>query len=156
MSRNSNVQYGESGKIIQYSAAKVRFFPTEEQADLEIQLRELARELVSSLSVLEPTQSKNLLGAFVSDLFLSVAEQERREFRRQKQAEGIAAAKARGVHFGPQPRSLPDGFEELRRAWREKRMTLQAAAAACGIPKTTFREAALRAEMAANGTEDMR
>lgn len=154
MSRKPNVQYGESGKIIQYSAAKVRFFPSGEQADLEIQLRELARELVSSLSALEPAESKNLLGSFVSDLFLSVAEQERREFRRQKQAEGIAAAKARGVRFGPQRRTLPDGFEELRQAWRNKEITLRTAAELCGVPKTTFREAALRVEMAADSAED--
>lgn len=148
------MQYGESGKIIQYNTAKVRFFPTEEQEDLEIQLRELAKELVSGLSVLEPTKSKNLLGTFVSDLFLSVAEQERREYRRQKQAEGIAAAKAKGVHFGPQRRTLPDGFEELRQAWRNKEISLRTAAELCGVPKTTFRIAALRVEMAADGAED--
>lgn len=150
MSRKSNAQYGESGKIIQYSDAKVHFFPAEDQADMEIQLRKLAKELVSNLSVLEPTTSKDLLGAFVSDLFLSVAEQERREFRRQKQAEGIAAAKAKGVRFGAQRRTLPDGFEELRQAWRNKEITLRTAAELCGIPKSTFREAALRAEMSAS------
>lgn len=154
MAKKSNARYGENGKIIQYSAAKVRFFPTEDQDELEIQLRELARELVSGLSALEPAVSKNLLGTFVSDLFLSVAEQERRDLRRQKQAEGIAAAKAKGVRFGPQPRTLPDGFEELRQAWRNKEISLKMAAELCGIPKSTFHDAALRVETAANGVKN--
>ena len=153
MPEKPNVQYGENGKIIQYSAAKVRFFPTEAQADLEIQLRELAKELVSGLAVLEKSKSKDLLGAFVSDLFLLVAEQRQREVRRQKQAKGIAAAKAKGVRFGPKPGTMPDDFEELRQAWRNREMSLATAAELCGIPKTTFYDAAIRAEMSANHAE---
>lgn len=118
------------------------------------QLRRLAQEIMSELSELDQSHSEELLGSFVTELFRICGEQKYYELRRQRQAEGIAAAKARGVHFGPQRRELPDGFEELRQAWREKRMTLQAAAAACGVPKTTFRNAALRVEMAANGAED--
>ena len=140
---------------LQHSTARVPFVPTEDPADLELQLRELGRELVSGLSALEPAKARNLLGTFVADLFLSAAEQERREFRRQKQAEGIAAAKAKGVRFGPQPRALPEGFEELRQAWRNKKISLQMAAELCGIPKSTFHDAALRVETAANGVKNV-
>lgn len=125
--------------------------PTEEE--IQIQLREFSKEIISNLSLLGPVQSRALLDSFVSELLISAAKQEHLEKRRQKQAEGIAAAKANGVHFGPLPRALPDGFEEFRQAWRGGQMTLRAAAAACGIPKTTFRDAALRAEMAASRTE---
>ena len=125
--------------------------PTEE--DLQMQLKELSKEIVSSLSLLGPVQSRALLDSFVSELLMSAAKQEHREKRRQRQAEGIAAAKANGVRFGPLPRTLPDSFEELRQAWRGGQMTLRAAAAACGIPKTTFRDAALRVEMATNRAE---
>ena len=81
---------------------------------------------------------------------LSYVAQTERENIRQRQAEGIAAAKAKGVRFGRRPRDLPDGFEELRKAWREKRITLREAASTCGIPKTTFHRAALRVEMEIN------
>lgn len=100
-----------------------------------------------------------MLGVFVSELFLSVAEstveKSRQEKRRQKQAEGIAAAKAKGVRFGPQPRDLPEDFEELRQAWRSKKISLKVAAELCGVPKTTFYDAAVRVETAASraGTE---
>ena len=63
-------------------------------------------------------------------------------------AEGIAAAKAQGVRFGALCRTLPDNFEELRQAWRSGQITLRTAAEICGIPKSTFRNAAVRAEMA--------
>ena len=62
---------------------------------LHEQVRRLAQEVLSEISELEPSRSKEILGAFVSELFLSVAEQERRQMRRERQAEGIAAAKAR-------------------------------------------------------------
>ena len=117
------------------------------------ELQGLARRIVSGLSSLEPAQGKALLDSFVSELFLSVAKQEQHETRCQRQAEGIAAAKAKGVRFGPKPRAMPDGFEDLRQAWRNREMSLATAAELCGVPKTTFYDAALRAEMAANHTE---
>ena len=69
----------------------------------QTELKKLAKEIVSGLSVLEPAESKELLNFFVSELFISVVEQENRAVRRRRQAEGIAAAKANGVHFGPLP-----------------------------------------------------
>lgn len=112
-------------------------------------IQKLAQDTVSEISKLDPIHSRELLGLFVSEVFRSATEQERREERRRCQAEGIAVAKANGVRFGPPPRTMPDNFETLRQAWRNKEMTLKEAAEACGIPKSTFRDAALRVE--ANG-----
>ena len=132
---------------------RVHVSPDEGQAKMQAELQGLARKIVSGLSTLEPVQGKALLDAFVSELFLSVAKKEQHETRCQRQAEGIAAAKAKGVRFGPKPRAMPDGFEELRQAWRNKEMSLAVAAELCGVPKTTFYDAALRAEMATDRTE---
>ena len=106
--------------------------------------------VVLDMPLLDTRQGRDLTGTLISDIvlqLLSYVAQSERENIRQRQAEGIAAAKAKGVRFGPDRRTLPDSFEELRQAWRNKQMTL-AAAEACGIPKTTFRDAALRVEMA--------
>lgn len=108
---------------------------------------------MSEISKLDPSHSAELLGAFVSELFLLVAEQRQREARRQKQAEGIAAAKAKGVRFGPKPGTMPDDFEELRQAWRSKKIPLSVAAELCGVPRSTFYDAALRAEMSTGRAE---
>ena len=107
--------------------------------------------MVPDMPLLDTRQGRDLTGRLIADIvlqILSYVAQTERENIRQRQAEGIAAAKARGVHFGPQPRALPDNFEEVRQVWRKKRMTLRVAAAACGLPKTTFRDAVLRVERA--------
>lgn len=109
-------------------------------------IQELAQDVLRNISELDPTHSKELLGAFVSELFLSVANEERREYRRQQQAEGIAAARERGVKFGRARKPLPENFEEYHEAWRGGRMSLREAASACGMSHATFRSAALRME----------
>ena len=106
--------------------------------------------VVLDMPLLDTRQGRDLTGTLIADIvlqLLSYVAQTERENIRQRQAEGIAAAKARGVHFGPSPKPLPDCFEELRRAWRGGEITLRDAADACGIPKSTFRDAALRAEL---------
>ena len=112
--------------------------------------------VVLDMPLLDTRQGRDLTGTLIADIvlqLLSYVAQTERENIRQRQAEGIAEAKAKGGRFGPPCHTLPDSFEELRQAWRGRRMTLRAAAEACGIPKSTFRDAALRAEMAVNCAE---
>ena len=94
--------------------------------------------VVLDMPLLDTRQGRDLTGTLISDIvlqLLSYVAQSERENIRQRQAEGIAAAKAKGVRFGPDRRVLPDNFEELRQAWRNKQMTLRAAAEACVFPR---------------------
>ncbi len=121
------------------------------------QWRVLTKEMgvdivVLDMPLLDTRRDKDLLGSFLSDVVLQllsfVAENERKNIR-ARQAEGIAAAKARGVRFGPPEQELPENFAELHQAWREKKITLRKAAELCGIPKSTFYDAAVRIESSA-------
>ena len=102
---------------------------------------------VIDMPILDTRISKNLLGTFIGDLVLTilsyVAETER-EMIRQRQAEGIAAAKARGVHFGRKTIPLPDNFEEVYKKWIKKEISLSDAAKACKMPTSTFFDKAKR------------
>ena len=105
--------------------------------------------VVLDMPLLDTQQGRDLTGTLIADIILqllSYVAQTERENIRQRQAEGIAAAKARGVQFGPPAKVLPEGFEDLRQAWRGRRMTLREAAQACGIPKSTFYDAVIRME----------
>lgn len=97
--------------------------------------------VVLDMPLLDTRRGKDLMGTFLSDIVLQVlsfvAENERTNIR-QRQAEGIAAAKARGVKFGRPAIPYPDNFREIHRDWRKKKMTLQQAADACGMPVGTF------------------
>lgn len=107
--------------------------------------------VVLDMPLLDTRQGRDLTGTLIADIvlqLLSYVAQTERENIRQRQAEGIAAAKAKGVRFGPPPKALPDNFEELRQAWRDKQISLRTAAKTCGVPRSTFYDAALRAEMA--------
>lgn len=105
---------------------------------------------VIDMPLLDTRTAKDLMGTFIADLVLQilsfVAENERENIR-QRQAEGIAAAKARGVHFGRPPRPLPENFWTVRHAWKRKELTLHQAAQACGMPDTTFYDTVKRADM---------
>ena len=67
-----------------------------------------------------------------------VAENERVNIR-QRQAEGIAAAKARGIHLGRPPEPLPENFHQVYQKWKSGRITGAEAAKECSMPPTTFR-----------------
>ena len=69
---------------------------------------------------------------------VDVAENERSNIR-QRQAEGIAAAKARGVRFGRPPKPLPENFHHPYQQWKNGKITGTAAAKLCGMPLSTFR-----------------
>ena len=135
-----------------YDELSVMRGPEAESAEevVQVRLQELAQEIVSGLSAFDLAQSKALLNSFVSELFISVAKQEIRETRRQRQAEGIAAAKAKGVKFGPSRKQLPDNFEECYQRWCNGEITMSKAALNCGMSKTSFRDAAMRKKKAAD------
>ena len=118
------------------------------EKDIQSQLRDLAQEIASDIVAADLPHSQELLGTFVSALALAVADQTRRAERRQKQAEGIAAAKANGGRFGRPARPLPENFEEVHREWRRGQMTLAEAADTCGLPQATFYSMAARRERA--------
>lgn len=88
-------------------------------------------------------KGEDLTGIFISDLVLQilsyVAETERRNIR-QRQAEGIAAAKARGVKFGKPRKPLPDNFERVVKQWRTKQISMQQALQLLDVGKTYFYE----------------
>ena len=96
---------------------------------------------VIDMPLLDTRRGKDLVGTFLSDIVLQVlsfvAENERCNLR-QRQAEGIAAAKKRGVRFGRPPQSLPENFHDVHRRWRAKQITVSEAAQECGMPRSTF------------------
>lgn len=97
---------------------------------------------VIDMPLLDTRRGKDLVGTFVSDIVLQVlsfvAENERVNIR-QRQAEGIAAAKARGVRFGRPPRPLPENYHSAYQRWKAGKITGTAAARECGMPLSTFR-----------------
>ena len=98
--------------------------------------------VVLDMPLLDTRRGKDLMGTFLSDIVLQVlsfvAENERVNIR-QRQAEGIAAAKARGVRFGRPPKPLPENFHSAYQRWRADKITGTAAAKECGMPLSTFR-----------------
>ena len=105
--------------------------------------------VVLDMPLLDTRQEKNLTGTFISDLVLAllsyIAENERMNIK-QRQAEGIAIAKAKGVRFGRPKRTLPDNFEEVCLAWEQKKLSLREAAKLCSMPESTFYDKAKKGE----------
>ena len=105
--------------------------------------------VVLDMPLLDTRRGKDLMGTFMSDIVLQVlsfvAENERTNIR-QRQAEGIAAAKARGVKFGRPSIPLPENFEQMRRDWRAGCITIEEAANACGMCLKTFYSKAVKHE----------
>lgn len=98
--------------------------------------------VVLDMPLLDTRRGKDLMGTFLSDIVLQVlsfvAENERVNIR-QRQAEGIAAAKAKGVRFGRIPKPLPENFHAVYQRWKHGEITGTAAAKDCGMPLSTFR-----------------
>lgn len=114
--------------------------------EIQDQWRLLTKErgvdiVVLDMPLLDTRRGKDLLGTFLSDIVLQVlsfvAENERQSIR-QRQAEGIAAAKARGVRFGRPPDPLPDNYEEVRESWISGNLSISEAADMCGMARSTF------------------
>ena len=120
--------------------------------EIQEQWRILTKEkavdiVVLDMPLLDTRRGKDLMGTFLSDIVLQVlsfvAENERINIR-QRQAEGIAAAKAKGVRFGRPPKPLPGNFEEVYRRWEKGEITGTAAARGCRMPLSTFRNKAFK------------
>ena len=106
------------------------------------------------MPMLDTRRDKNLLGTFIADLVLQVLSfvaQNERENIRSRQAEGIAAAKQRGVRFGREIKPLPDNFLENCALWRNGQISGLEAARRCRMPQSTFyRKAGRLLENSAN------
>ena len=118
--------------------------------EIQNQWRILTKEkkidiVVLDMPLLDTRRGKDLMGTFLSDIVLQVlsfvAENERTNIR-QRQAEGIAAAKARGVRFGRPPRPLPENYHSAYQRGTSGAITGTAAAKECGMPLSTFRSRA--------------
>ena len=123
-------------------------------SDLNEQWRIITKEkkadiVVIDMPILDTRREKNLLGTFISDIVLAllsyVAENERINIK-QRQAEGIAAAKARGVKFGRPPLPIPDNFYQMHKEWRAGKRTIEEASKACGMCAKTFYSKAVKYE----------
>ena len=97
--------------------------------------------VVLDMPLLDTRRGKDLMGTFLSDIVLQVlsfaAENERTNIR-QRQAEGIAAAKARGVRFGRPQIIMPEYFGKTVRFWERKEITVEEAVRRCGVSESTF------------------
>ncbi len=114
--------------------------------EILLQWRILTKEkgvdiVVLDMPLLDTRRGKDLMGTFLSDIVLQVlsfvSENERINIR-QRQAEGIAAAKAKGVKFGRPTIPLPDNFYEVYHDWLAKKLSLAEAAKICKMPQGTF------------------
>ena len=114
--------------------------------DIQEQWRVLTKEkgidiCVLGMPLLDTRNGKDLMGAFIADLVLQilsfVAENERANIR-SRQAEGIAAARARGVQFGKPPIPMPDNFSELYMQWETGNLSIKDFALYCSIGRSTL------------------
>ena len=112
--------------------AQWRMITKEKQADI----------VVLDMPLLDTRQKeKDLTGTFIADLvlqILSYVAQTERENIRKRQAEGIAAARERGVHLGRTKKELPENFMEIAQRWRAKECSLQEALTTLQISRSLF------------------
>ena len=114
--------------------------------EIQNQWRILTKEIgidicVLDMPLLDTRNGKDLMGTFIADLvlqILSFVAQSERENIKKRQAEGIAAAKMKGVRFGRPAKTVPDDFERIVRSWEQKELTLWEALALCDVSETTF------------------
>ena len=97
--------------------------------------------VVLDMPLLDTRQGRDLTGTLIADIvlqLLSYVAQTEREFIKKRQAEGIAAAKAKGVHFGVKPKEKPPGFEAYHEQWLQGDISARAAAKALNVTHPTF------------------
>ncbi|MBQ6611821.1 MAG: recombinase family protein [Oscillospiraceae bacterium] len=115
--------------------------------DILFEWQRITKDIGADILVLDmellDTREKNgsLTGMLIADMVLQIMAyfaQTERESIRQRQAEGIAAAKAKGKHLGRPPSPLPDSFEEICAQCHNGKMSIRTAAAALSMSRTTF------------------
>ncbi len=96
---------------------------------------------VLDMPLLDTRNGKDLMGTFIADLvlqILSFVAQSERENIKKRQAEGIAAAKAKGVKFGRPEKEVPNEFGKLVKAWEQKKLPLADVLKQCDMSEATF------------------
>lgn len=114
--------------------------------EIQRQWRVLTKDIgvdicVIDMPLLDTRNGKDLMGTFIADLvlqILSFVAQSERENIKKRQAEGIAAAKAKGVKFGRPEKAIPDDFEKIIRDWEENRLPFSEALKQCNMSESTF------------------
>ena len=114
--------------------------------EIQNQWRVLTKEIgidicVIDMPLLDTRTCKDLMGTFIADLvlqILSFVAQSERENIKKRQEQGIAAAKARGVHMGRPVKEVPDNFDLLVKQWEKKQIPLDAVLRECNMSEATF------------------
>lgn len=114
--------------------------------EIQNQWRILTKEIgidicVLDMPLLDTRNGKDLMGTFIADLvlqILSFVAQSERENIKKRQAEGIAAAKARGVKFGRPEKEAPDDFGRIVKAWEQKKLPFADVLEKCNMSEATF------------------
>ncbi len=114
----------------------------EVQNQWRILIKEIGIDIcVIDMPLLDTRNGKDLMGTFIADLvlqILSFVAQSERENIKKRQAQGIAAAKAKGVRFGRPESPLPDNFGQIVRKWEKKQITIQDVTKLCNMSEATF------------------
>ena len=114
--------------------------------EIQKQWRVLTKEIgidicVLDMPLLDTRQGKDLMGTFIAELvlqILSFVAQNERESIRKRQAEGIAAAKAKGIKFGRPEKQVPNDFEEIVKQWEQKSISFTEVLKRCNMSEATF------------------
>ena len=114
--------------------------------EIQNQWRILTKEIgidicVLDMPLLDTRNGKDLMGTFIADLvlqILSFVAQSERENIKKRQAEGIAAAKARGVKFGRPEKEAPDDFGRIVKEWEHKKLSIADVLEKCNMSEATF------------------
>lgn len=114
--------------------------------DIQKQWRILTKDIgidicVIDMPLLDTRNGQDLMGTFIADLvlqILSFVAQSERENIKKRQAQGIAAAKSKGVKFGRPEKDIPDDFEKIIKEWEQKRLPFSEVLKLCNMSEATF------------------
>ncbi len=108
--------------------------------ELRTRFGELTKRLAGAMPAADTPEWKEITGELLSELTFALADQANRQKRKARQAEGIAAARERGVRFGRKQKHLPKNFSAIRQAWRNGEISTREAAEECGMTQSIFRD----------------